>query len=571
MRTALRAKKKYDFIDESIKQPADDSLELEDWWMVNSMLVSWVFNTIEPTLHSTISHIENQLRSDLVNCRQEGQSIVSYFGRLKTLWDKINNYDQIPVCICAGYRCNLTIELERKPEEDRLHQFLMGLDEEGYRTVRSNILSTEPLPNLNRAYAMVVQQERVRTMTQTKEERGNRPRGTSAGRGGGQKCGNGAGRSKGGVACANSTQATGVDGGHGIVTDSDRKSLSGLNEEQWAALLGMLNSCQNGGNKRLTVRLPNGEKTLAVKEEAMLLGGDLKLQRDLDSRNLIGASEQCKGLYFLKEVTLVHACKTSCVGTPQQNGRVERKNCHILNVARALHFQANLPIEFWGECVLTAGYLINRTPSMLLNGKTPYEMLFGKVPSYKHVQVFGCLCYAHNLNRDKDKFGSRSRRCVFVGYPFEKKGWRLYDLETKEYFVSRDVVFAETKFPYANEKTMGDELIKNGVEELGDEVDGLENNLGKEHDESVGRESEVNPETEELIHENSERVDRGEVVEEQLGRGQRAKQPSVCLKDYVTNAIKISPRYAHLPNLIPQDMNQALIQKQLRMNGGERL
>jgi hypothetical protein len=59
MRTALRAKKKYGFIDGSVKQPADDSPKLEDWWTVNSMLVSWVFNTIEPTLRSTISHMEN--------------------------------------------------------------------------------------------------------------------------------------------------------------------------------------------------------------------------------------------------------------------------------------------------------------------------------------------------------------------------------------------------------------------------------------------------------------------------------------------------------------------------------
>ena len=49
----------------------------------------------------------------------------------------------------------------------------MGLDEDGYGTVRSNILSIEPLPNLNRVYAMIVQQERVRTMTRTKEERGS--------------------------------------------------------------------------------------------------------------------------------------------------------------------------------------------------------------------------------------------------------------------------------------------------------------------------------------------------------------------------------------------------------------
>ena len=29
-------------------------------------------------------------------------------------------------------------------------------------------------------------------------------------------------------------------------------------------------------------------------------------------------------------------------------------------VARALKYEASLPIKFWGECVLTAVYLINQ-------------------------------------------------------------------------------------------------------------------------------------------------------------------------------------------------------------------
>jgi len=65
---------------------------------------------------------------------------------------------------------------------------------------------------------------------------------------------------------------------------------------------------------------------------------------------------------FYKKQGIIH--QISCVDTPQQNGRVERKHRHILNVAGALRFQANLPIEF-GGCTLVVGYLINKTPSSI--------------------------------------------------------------------------------------------------------------------------------------------------------------------------------------------------------------
>ncbi|XP_071920702.1 uncharacterized protein [Coffea arabica] len=136
IRTALRAKKKFGFIDGTIVQPDEDSDELEDWWTVNSMLISWMMNTIEPM----------QLKTKLANCKQQGLSLMSYYAKLKRLWEELENYDAISTCKCGGCTCNVATEITKKREEEKLHQFLIGLDD-AYRTVRSNILSTTPLPS----------------------------------------------------------------------------------------------------------------------------------------------------------------------------------------------------------------------------------------------------------------------------------------------------------------------------------------------------------------------------------------------------------------------------------------
>jgi len=130
---------------------------------------------------------------------------------------------------------------------------------------------------------------------------------------------------------------------------------------------------------------------------------------------------------------------------------VERKRRHILNVARALCFQAYLPIDFWWESVLTAAYLINRTPSKVLNAETPYEILFNAKPSYDHVKMFGCLCYAHFDSRVKDKFAPRSQKRIYVGYPYGTKGWKVYNLGSNEICISPDVIFHEMLFLFYTE------------------------------------------------------------------------------------------------------------------------
>jgi len=82
----------------------------------------------------------------------------------------------------------------------------------------------------------------------------------------------------------------------------------------------------------------------------------------------------------------------------------------------------------------------------LLGSKTPYEMVFGVKPTYEHLRVFGSLCYAHNHSRGRDKFDEHAHKCIFLGYPHGQKGWKVYDTETKQIYVSRDMVFYEHIF-----------------------------------------------------------------------------------------------------------------------------
>ena len=61
---------------------------------------------------------------------------------------------------------------------------------------------------------------------------------------------------------------------------------------------------------------------------------------------------------------------------PQQNGVIERKNRTIMEVARAMLHDQDLPMHLWGEVARTTVYVQNCTPHRVLENKTPEEVFY---------------------------------------------------------------------------------------------------------------------------------------------------------------------------------------------------
>lgn len=187
--------------------------------------------------------------------------------------------------------------------------------------------------------------------------------------------------------------------------------------------------------------------------------------------------------FFLAQNGIVH--QSSTVYTPQQNGVVERKHRHLLNVARSLMFQGGVPLRFWSEAVSTATYLINRTPSSILDGKSPFELIYGSVPNLKHLRTFGCLCFTTRLNVT-DKFAVKSDKCVLIGFSNVKKAYKVLSLDTNSVFFSRDVQFYEHVFPFKMKSDFSSKTIDN-LESHSDFFDfeaGSSRNMSSSNDES---------------------------------------------------------------------------------------
>lgn len=132
--------------------------------------------------------------------------------------------------------------------------------------------------------------------------------------------------------------------------------------------------------------------------------------------------------------------------TPEQNGIAERMNRTLVEKARAMIFESGMSKEMWGEAVMSAVYVTNRSPTAALDGKeTPAEIWFGNKPDVSGLRVFGCKAYSHVPKHKRGKFDPKSETRVMVGYAIN--GYRLWDPARRTVQLSRDVIFDESVFP----------------------------------------------------------------------------------------------------------------------------
>ena len=77
-----------------------------------------------------------------------------------------------------------------------------------------------------------------------------------------------------------------------------------------------------------------------------------------------------------------------------------KKNLSLIEMARCLPIDADLPYAFRGEAVSPANYIQNRVFTRSTN-KTPYELWYDSKPNLSLFHLFDSDCFVHVPSEEK--------------------------------------------------------------------------------------------------------------------------------------------------------------------------
>nr|GEY93714.1 retrovirus-related Pol polyprotein from transposon TNT 1-94 [Tanacetum cinerariifolium] len=146
---------------------------------------------------------------------------------------------------------------------------------------------------------------------------------------------------------------------------------------------------------------------------------------------------------FLKMIQVGISHETSVAHSSQQNSVIKRRNRTLIEATHIMLIYAQAPLFLWAEAVATACYTQNHSIVRLHHGKTPYELLHGKLPDLSFLYVFGALCYPTNDSEILGKLQPKANICIFIGYAPTKKAFQIYNQRTRRIIKTIHVDFDE--------------------------------------------------------------------------------------------------------------------------------
>nr|GEU88536.1 cysteamine dioxygenase [Tanacetum cinerariifolium] len=403
-----------------------NAVEIEMCKTCYNRVISWIMSSVCESIAKSVMFIRNaseiwsqlktrfslsnesrkyKLSKDTFGISQQGNSVSEYYTRMECVWEELDSMNNLPRLVTFTPKMLVFLcDVEKEKEEQILFQFLNGVDDcySAQRKSQKDVFSNG---------LTMIDSTTLFSKNAGKEKcsicgfKWHPP----------DKCWEKVGKS-----CSNSVfKMIHIDtyGLYKVPTNGKFKYLLTIvdyySRETWTYLM---------------IHKSNALEII----KAFLKFVELQFETKVNCIRSHNTLEFVKGPCALCLVDKGIEHHTSCPDRPQQNGRVERKHKYILEVARALRFQASLPLRFRGDCVTTATYLINRIPSSVLQNKTPYEMLLKKVTYCSNLRVFGCFAMAANPLRIADKFAPR-------GVSSAMNGWEITHMDVSNAFLHRDL------------------------------------------------------------------------------------------------------------------------------------
>ncbi|XP_060210247.1 uncharacterized protein LOC132637121 [Lycium barbarum] len=458
---ALSAKNKLGFINGTCKMPNVDAPDYQAWSRCNDMVTSWLLNSLSKDIADNIIYskaardlytdLEQRfgqsnsaklfhLQKELSDIVQGNTDVAGYFTKIKRLWDELDSLNTDNKCSCNciyGGKEKLTKSLE----DEKLINFLMGLNET-YGPARSSILMIKPLPNLNHAYSLLLQEENQRELYIN----ANVSTGTVSFMAGKQAYGTNQ------VYAENQNHVT----NHVYAAQRNKPSSQGVweNKSQKPKQNNLFCTyCKKTNHTSKVKKNQSKARSNSVSiEEIEMMTQDTNMRSNMgNNMNQLTKEQYNQAIQYYRGKKMGEGSTFGIA--PEGTGNI--------NAATGITYTLSLT------------YLASKNSSYWIidSGASEHMCFNPKAPFMKRPQVFGesrdglFLLQPNSTTRSfyfkenkhvvvseatpQGKFEPRAKSCVFLGYSDNKKGYKCLDLETKKIIVSRDVKFEEESFPFA--------------------------------------------------------------------------------------------------------------------------